>query len=82
MIYREKLIELLDHATQIFRFDAWENTDKIADYLIANGVEIPVHCKDCIHFHMMEDGYHDCINIYGIDFPQPDDFCSYGEKNK
>lgn len=37
---REKLIELLDRATEIFRFDAWENTDKIADHLIANGVTI------------------------------------------
>lgn len=37
---REKLIELLDKATKVFRFDAWENTDRIADYLIANGVTI------------------------------------------
>lgn len=37
---REKLIELLDHATEAFRFDAWENTDRIADHLIANGVTI------------------------------------------
>lgn len=44
---REKLIELLDRATEKFRFDAWENTDKIADFLIANGVTIPVRCKDC-----------------------------------
>ena len=37
---REKLIELLDHATEAFRFDAWENTDRIADHLIANGVTV------------------------------------------
>lgn len=37
---REKLIELLDKVTKIFRFDAWENTDKIADHLIANGVMV------------------------------------------
>ena len=37
---REKLVELLDHATEVFRFDAWENTDKIADHLIAHGVKI------------------------------------------
>lgn len=40
MAVKEKLVELLDHATETFRFDAWENTDKIADYLIANGVTI------------------------------------------
>ena len=37
---REKLIELLDHVTEAFRFDAWENTDRIADHLIANGVTV------------------------------------------
>ena len=36
----EKLIALLDHATEKFHFDAWENTDKIADFLIANGVTV------------------------------------------
>lgn len=40
---REKLIELLDHVTRTYRFNAWENTDKIADYLIANGVTFPKH---------------------------------------
>lgn len=38
MTVRKQLIELLDNATETFRFDAWENSDKIADYLIANGV--------------------------------------------
>ena len=37
---REKLIELLDAITEYYRFDAWENSDKIADHLIANGVTI------------------------------------------
>lgn len=69
----ELLINLNTSITRLF---------KLAEYLIENGVTIPVRCKDCIHFHMMEDGYHDCINIYGIDFPQPDDFCSYGERRK
>ena len=40
MTDREKLIALLDEVTEKFRFDAWENTDKIADYLIANGVVV------------------------------------------
>lgn len=47
---REKLIELLDHATKVFRFDAWENTDKIADHLIANGVTVlPVQVGDTVY---------------------------------
>ena len=44
---REKLIAMLDRATKTFRFDAWENTDKIAHYLIANGVTIPTLCEHC-----------------------------------
>lgn len=40
MTDREKLVALLDEVTEKFRFDAWENTDKIADYLIANGVVV------------------------------------------
>ena len=40
MDVREKLVELLDHETAKYRFDAWENTDKIAAYLIAHGVTV------------------------------------------
>lgn len=40
MTDREKLIELLDKITRVYRLDAWENTDKIADHLIANGVTV------------------------------------------
>ena len=38
---RDRLIELLDEITKKFRFDSWENTDKIADHLLANGVIVP-----------------------------------------
>lgn len=37
---REEIIKLLDKVTEIYRFNAWENTDRIADYLIANGITI------------------------------------------
>lgn len=38
LIMKQKLVELLNKATAKFRFDAWENTDKIADDLLDNGV--------------------------------------------
>ena len=41
---REKLIELLE---DVWSADTWE---EIADYLIANGVTIPVRCKDCLSY--------------------------------
>lgn len=43
---REKLIDLLDAITEYYRFDAWENADKIADYLIANGVRLETETSD------------------------------------
>ena len=48
MTAREKLdkltlIDLLDDITKKYRFDAWENTDKIAEYLMANGVTVQKH---------------------------------------
>ena len=39
-----------------------------------------VQCKDCKHYHTMEEGFKDCINPLGIDMPQEGDFCSYGER--
>ena len=38
-------------------------------------------CKDCEYYHDFETHY-DCVNGYGIDFPRPDDFCSYGNPKK
>ena len=38
---REKLIEL------VLRMDITDNVGNIVDFLIANGVTIPVRCKDC-----------------------------------
>ncbi len=38
-----------------------------------------VRCKDCKWYHDFETHY-DCANGYGIDYPKPDDFCSYGER--
>lgn len=37
---KNKIVSLLDDIARVFRFDAWENTDKIADYLISNGVTV------------------------------------------
>lgn len=38
MTDREKLIELLDDIAHVYHFDAWENTDRIADHLMSHGV--------------------------------------------
>lgn len=57
----------------------------MADILIANGVTIPVHCKDCKHREWATwlNGYR-CGNpdsgmASGVEL-KDNDFCSYGER--
>lgn len=86
---KEKLIELLDHAAEVFRFDAWENTDKIADYLIERGVTIPVRCGECKYSKLdpcEEPELKDCPLVWecfldGNCYAE-NDFCSYGERKE
>ena len=69
---REKLIELL----QTSPMDIVGNhpIGSLADWLIANGVTIPVRCKDCTEYN----GHRYCryTEIVVLD----NDFCSYGER--
>lgn len=75
---REKLIELIQSAVSGCA-TYWAGL--IADHLIANGVTIPVRCKDCKHFG----GYGAC-HCHAADengtpiWVREDDFCSYGRK--
>lgn len=41
----------------------------------ADVVEV-VRCKDCINWN-----WNNCITVYGLYAPRPDDYCSRGEKN-
>lgn len=63
----------------------------IANHLIANGVTIPVRCKDCKHY--CHDKRHGTICRHpALDFDiecydhwiemEPDGFCSYGERRE
>lgn len=96
---REKLFNLIGQVqdcgcdvTDVVAMNFVEN-DKLVDWLIANGVVIPVRCKDCKHRR-----YHSCyreadrieemMTKKGIIFVHNaptysirslDDFCSYGE---
>ena len=94
MADREKLIELLaqvqDSGTIVIpaghgdRYE-WVSNQKVADHLIANGVTIPVRCKDCKHWECWRisgEGSGDCLlDIYG-NLWNGNDFCSYGEKRE
>lgn len=42
----------------------------------ADVVEV-VRCKDCINWNG-----NDCVTMYGLYAPRPNDYCSRGEKNR
>ena len=87
---REKLIELLNKVQDYGTKNTYEehsitveskNNKTVADHLIANGVTIPVRCKDCKWYTLKRNvayNGHFCDKI--IEFVKPDDFCSYGER--
>ena len=83
---REKLFELLKGTPHVVIWD--EAGKRIADHLIANGVTIPVRCKDCKYFvrdyRDMWCDYHTSNaadpRCDGACWVHEDDFCSYGER--
>ena len=80
---REKLIEIL--RVPIYPHEQADPTEVVADYLLDNDVVPVVRCKDCKHWYETEGV---CLKIYsdGAVSPyawqdrNPDDFCSYGER--
>ena len=86
---REKLIDILRAGNRVGSYCAEEGALKrIANHLIANGVTIPVRCKDCKYnvANMKPDpldmaDYSDITCSYFMtDGMNSDDFCSYGER--
>ena len=61
----------------------WKGNIKgLVEKLIANGVTIPVRCKDCKHWKddLMRDDLHICeIGYY---FIEENGYCSYGERRE
>ncbi len=83
---REKLIDLLVDFVEV---DVWDNGEfiekdinfeKIADHLIANGVTIPVRCKDCKYRRGDFFGGFVCRLHKGLAMVTDESFCSYGER--
>ena len=70
---RENLIELLKSADDLPVVEAY---DTFADYLIDNGMTIPVRCKDCKHFDCDYCWHEKMEHSRCRDY----DFCSYGER--
>lgn len=80
---RERLIKLLiDSPSLEVLFGSDEEYAKNADYLIANGVTIPVRCQDCKHWKNEINGCTEDKRFCDIGFymVHKDGFCSYGER--
>lgn len=70
MTEREKLIDLLCYIP---------GAEEIADFFLANGVTIPVHCKDCKHYVWDKwDGCYCCVKIGR--YVKEDFWCAYRER--
>lgn len=39
-----------------------------------------VRCKDCEYFRLNDENVPYCSNRFGLDDPEPNGFCNYGEK--
>lgn len=72
--------ELRDKLVELFAITSLEFEDAVvlANYLVCNGVTIPVRCKDCKKQDTCLCPLYHCVSpqIYERD----DDFCSYGER--
>jgi hypothetical protein len=85
MTDRDRLIELLEDTAH--EKGGMPSFKDIADYLLANGVKLPVRCKDCKDYAAVTvDGkpmhYGYCCNthddVVGSKHRYEGDFCSYG----
>ena len=72
MTDRERLLEILN--VPIYPHENVDPVEAVADYLLDNGVTIPVRCKDCKN--------RPCNRVCKIFKRQMGDdcYCSYGER--
>lgn len=73
---REKLIDLI---SDIVDFLGWDNIKDLADYLIDNGIIIPVRCSECRKRKTEECGMNLKTAYYYHSWEDDEDYCSDGE---
>ena len=88
MTDRDRLIEFLHIAPLEYAKKEKNDTrmfvEFYADYLLANGVIVPVRCKDCVYFisnQNLPNGYDNAIGADGLcdntdTYTYEDDYCS------
>lgn len=76
---REKLVEVMEDTRANAAWHHW-GYEESADYLISNGVTIPVRCKDCKH-NCTFDTLLYCDHVRGLaGSVSPDGYCYLGER--
>lgn len=86
MNVKEKLIEIL--SVPIYPHEQADLAEAVADFLLDNGVTIPVRCKDCKHWAFTCDNMGNCQNprfaIPGTVDPTmcAHEFCALGEREE
>lgn len=87
----EKLIKLLNEVQDYGTKNTYgersitvesKGNKTIADFLVANGVTIPVRCKDCKYMEKTPDGLRWCDVWSGINGMGDEGFCNYGERKQ
>ena len=76
---REKLIELLENDNCPLLYVLGENVGSLADYLIANGMTIPVQCKYCKSREWFEPTGSYYCDLTGV-CVKDEHFCAMGER--
>ena len=78
MTDRERLLKILN--VPIHPHENVDLLEAVADFLLDNGVRLPVLCKDCKHISaVLYCGNYLC-NRKMIGIVRPNDFCSLGER--
>ena len=83
---REKLIELIKKAKRNWSLSTMVPVgcsfeSFIADQLIANGVTVPVYCKECKYRYKTVSGLKICQHHITME-AKDGNFCSYGERRE
>ncbi len=84
MTDRERLLKILN--VPIYPHENVDPLEAVADFLLDNGVKVPVLCKDCKHWQPIHEHipHMECqifCGAYERGYPtNADDFCSYGER--
>lgn len=81
MTERERLSELVEAGIAKSDFHRKVAT-QVADYLLANGVRLPVTCRECVHYCLRDAADGKYCEILRYESPIESGWCCYGERRE